>query len=46
MNNEQENIISETQNTQSFETNVETNFFYTLDKFINSLDNNKIIFEI
>lgn len=29
--------------TQTLETNVETSFFYTSDKFINSLDNDNII---
>ena len=51
MSKKQENIateinIEETQNKQSFESNIETSFFYTLDKFINSLDNNSIFYDI
>lgn len=51
MSKEQEDIVTEinigeTQNKQSFESNVETSFFYTLDKFINSLDNNSIFYDI
>lgn len=46
MSKEQENITPETQSAQSFEANVETSFFYTLDKFINSLDNDVIFYDI
>ena len=51
MSKEQKDIVTEinveeTQNKQSFEANVETSFFYTLDKFINSLDNNVIFYDI